>query len=82
MNVGDGRETVHVEVLAVEGCPHAEAAFHLAHDVAGRLGPGISVDRVDVESSEREAEPGLLGAPSIRVNGWDVDETSRHDNTR
>ncbi len=67
------REAVRIEVLAFDGCPHAEAATQLAHKVAGRLGPGITVDRVEVDSPERAAELGFLGSPSIRVNGKDVE---------
>jgi arsenate reductase (thioredoxin) len=66
-------ETVHVEVLIFDGCPHADAAIRLAHEVAGRLGPGITVERVNVDSPERAADLGFLGSPSIRVNGRDVE---------
>jgi arsenate reductase len=62
-------------VLAFDGCPHAEAATQLAQAVAARLGPGITVDRVDVDTPERAAEVGFLGSPSIRVNGLDVERT-------
>jgi len=67
------RETVRAEVLVFDGCPHAEAAIQLAHAVAERLGPGITVERVDVNSPEKAAELGFLGSPSIRVNGLDVE---------
>lgn len=66
-------ETVRIEVLAFDGCPHAEAATQLAHEVAGRLGPGITVDRVEVDTPEKAADLGFLGSPSIRVNGEDVE---------
>ena len=65
--------TVRVEVLVFDGCPHAEAALHLAHAAAERLGPGITVERVDVDTPERAAELGFLGSPSIRVNGADIE---------
>lgn len=66
-------QAVRIEALAFDGCPHAEAATQLAHEVAGRLGPGITVDRVDVDSPQKAAELGFLGSPSIRVNGVDVE---------
>lgn len=69
-------EQVRVEVLVFDGCPHAEAAIELAHAVARRLGPGVTVERVDVNTPERAASVGFLGSPSIRVNGTDVDGTS------
>jgi len=65
--------TVRVEVLVFDGCPHAEAATLLAHTVAQRLGPGITVERVDVNTPEKAAELGVLGSPSIHVDGMDIE---------
>jgi arsenate reductase len=64
---------VHIEVLVFDGCPHAEAALQLAYAVADRLGPGITVERVDVNTPERAADLGFPGSPSIRVNGADIE---------
>ena len=68
-----GHEQVRVEVLVFDGCPHADAAVELARAVAERLGPGIRVERVDVETPEKAAEVAFPGSPSIRVNGADVE---------
>lgn len=65
--------SVRIEVLVIDGCPHAEAALLLARVVAQRLGPGVAVERVDVETAERAAELGFSGSPSIRVNGADIE---------
>jgi arsenate reductase len=65
--------TVRVEVLVFDGCPHAEAATLSAHTVAQRLGPGITVERVDVNTPEKAAELGFIGSPSIHVNGVDIE---------
>ena len=62
-----------LEVLVFDGCPHAEASLQMAHAVAERMGPGITVERVDVDTPERAAELGFLGSPSIRVNGADIE---------
>jgi len=62
-----------IEVSTFAGCPHAEAAIQLAQAVAERLGPGITVDLVDIDTPERAAEFGFLGSPTIRVNGLDVE---------
>jgi len=67
------RETVRVDVLVFDGCPHAAAAIQLAHAVAERLGPGIAAERVDVNTPEKAAELGSLGSPSIHVNGVDIE---------
>jgi arsenate reductase len=64
---------VSIEVLVFDGCPHAETALELARAVADRLGPGISVRRVQVDTAEKAARLGFLGSPSIRVNGLDVE---------
>jgi len=66
-------QSVRIEILVFDSCPHAEAAMRLAHEVAGRLGPGISVERVEVDTPERAVELGFLGSPSLRVNGADVE---------
>jgi arsenate reductase len=72
LNVGC-EQRVRIEVLVFDGCPHAAAAIQLAHDVASRLGPGISVERLDVGTPERAAELGFPGSPSLRVNGVDIE---------
>jgi arsenate reductase len=64
---------VRIEVLVFDGCPHVEAAIRLARGVAERLGPGIAVERVDMDTPEKAAELGFLGSPSIRVNGRDIE---------
>ena len=66
-------ETVRVDVLVFDGCPHADAALRMVEGVVKRLGPGITVERVDVSTTERAAELGFLGSPSIRVNGADIE---------
>ncbi|MEI6669959.1 MAG: arsenate reductase ArsC [Acidobacteriota bacterium] len=66
-------ETIQVEVLVFDGCPHADAALRLAHAVAERLGPGISVKRIDINVAEQAADLRFLGSPSIRVNRLDIE---------
>ena len=67
---------MRVEVLVFEGCPHASAAIALATEIVGRLAPGTSVDRIDVDTPEKAAALGFLGSPSIRVNGEDIERRS------
>lgn len=64
---------VWIEVMVFDGCPHADAAIQLAHGVAERLGPGITVERVDIDTPERANEVGFLGSPSFRINGADIE---------
>jgi arsenate reductase len=67
---------VRIDVLVSDGCPHAQAALQLARAVADRLGPRITVERVDVNTPERARELGFLGSPSFRVNGADIEGRS------
>ena len=45
---------IRLEVPVFDGCPHAEAAPELARSVADWLGPGISVERVEVDTEAGE----------------------------
>jgi arsenate reductase len=38
-----------------------------------RLGPGITVERIDVNTPEKAADLRFLGSPCIRVNGLDIE---------
>ncbi len=63
---------LHVELLAVEDCPHLETALR---DLEGVLGRGIIEVPVQVifVSSQDDAEfLGFRGSPTIRINGDDV----------
>jgi arsenate reductase len=59
--------------MVFEGCPHAEAALELVRRVAERLVPGVSVERLEIDTPEKAAEVGFLGSPSIRIDGVDVE---------
>jgi arsenate reductase len=67
---------MQVEVLVFEGCPHAGEAMTLVREVVGRLAPGASVTRVEVDTPEKAAALGFLGSPSVRVNGEDIERRS------
>ena len=68
--------SMQVEVLVFEGCPHAGEAMALVRGVVGRLAPGVSVDRIDVETPEKAVALGFPGSPSVRVNGEDLEMRS------
>jgi len=67
---------MQVEVLVFEGCPHAGEAMARVTEVVGRLAPGASVDRVEVDTPEKAAALGFLGSPSVRINGEDIERRS------
>jgi arsenate reductase (thioredoxin) len=64
---------VSIDVLVFDGCPHVDDALTLANAVAQRLGPGISVTRIDVETEAEAKAKRFPGSPTIRVNGRDVE---------
>lgn len=64
---------VTIEVLVFEGCPHAQPALTLARAVAQRLGPGIDVRRIEVDTPAKAEAEGFLGSPSFRVEGQDLE---------
>lgn len=67
---------MQVKVLVFEGCPHAGEAMALVREVVGRLAPGASVDRIEIDTPEKAAALGFLGSPSVRVNGEDIERRS------
>jgi len=74
MKQGKSMDHPVIEVLVFDGCPHADPAFELVERIAGRLAPGSSVERVDVDGPEEADRIGFLGSPSIRVNGRDIED--------
>jgi arsenate reductase len=70
---GEGEREVRIEVLVFEGCPHVSQALEMARDVATRLGPDVSVRRVDVDTEEKAEELDFRGSPTLRVAGEDVE---------
>jgi arsenate reductase len=65
--------TVHIEILVRDECPLADAALALAEAIARRLGPGITVEMVHLDSPECAQESASSGSVTLRVNGVDID---------
>jgi hypothetical protein len=66
------REAHRIEVLFLQGCPHAEGATRLVREVASRLLPEAEVfSRPVSEAGMREA--GGAGSPTILVDGRDIE---------
>ena len=67
-------ESMKVEVLFFDGCPHYEALLpHLRSllDAGGAADMAIELVRVaDTEAAQRER---FLGSPSVRVDGKDIE---------
>jgi hypothetical protein len=61
-----------VEVLTLDGCPHAEPAVALAGRVLAETGIDAVIRVLSVVDSDTE-KCRFLGSPSIRVDGRDVE---------
>ena len=66
------REAHRIEVLYLQGCPHAEETARLVRDVASRLLPGEEVLSRTVSQVEMR-EAGGAGSPTILVDGTDIE---------
>jgi hypothetical protein len=66
-----------VEVLYFEGCPNHKAAVERVQSVMNEQGIAPNLAEVEVPDAEAAKAVGFLGSPSIRVNGLDIDPTSR-----
>jgi hypothetical protein len=64
---------MEVEVLTFEGCPNAEAALALVHELIRELGVDAVVREIRVESPEAAERHRFLGSPTVRVDGKDVE---------
>ena len=64
---------VRVDVLFFEGCPNYEPTVELARGVVADLGVEAEVNEIAVESAEAAETHRLLGSPSVRVNGRDIE---------
>ncbi len=61
---------MQVTVLAVPGCPNvALLEEHLARVLEGR--PGVTVSRHEIADEAEAASRGMLGSPTILINGAD-----------
>lgn len=64
---------MRVEVLSFEGCPNAEAAVELVHEVVKELRVDADVCEIRIESPEEAERLRFLGSPTVRVDGRDVE---------
>jgi arsenate reductase len=66
-----------IEVLYTDGCPNSAAATALVREVAAVLAPEACVEPVLIDSSEAAQRRGLLGSPTIRVDGRDIEQRDK-----
>lgn len=66
-----------IEVLYFEGCPNHKPAVERVQQLLREEGVSAEVLEVNVSDAATAQNLGLLGSPSIRVNGLDVEPAAR-----
>jgi hypothetical protein len=67
---------VKLEVLYVDDCPSHEALMPRLRKLMAQVGVDAPVELRHVESVEAAERERLLGSPTLRVDGEDVDPTA------
>jgi hypothetical protein len=67
-----------IEVLTFDGCPHEEAAIGLVVELARELRIRPDVQLIVVVDTDMAARLRFLGAPTIRVEGRDVEPAAEY----
>lgn len=65
---------LRIELLSFDGCPHAEPARSLLHEVVEQLAPAAEIEEVAVTTLQQAQSSKFLGSPSIRVEGRDIED--------
>jgi hypothetical protein len=72
-NQPPGPRRPQVEVLFTPDCPNRDAAIALAQRVCEQLGRHAEIRVVQVPDQAAAEQARLLGSPSIRVDGRDIE---------
>lgn len=64
---------VKVEILAVDGCPHREAALKAVQNAVRATGVRAQIEDVLVNDETEAIAHAMSGSPTVRVNGHDVE---------
>jgi hypothetical protein len=70
---------VKVEVLYFAGCPNHQPAVSQVREALKQEGVRAEMVEVEVNDADAARAVGFLGSPTIRVNGLDVDPSSRSE---
>jgi hypothetical protein len=68
---------MRIELLYVEGCPNLELARERLWRALRELGSKDAVTEILVTDAAAASRLGFLGSPSIRIDGVDIEPTSR-----
>lgn len=69
----DTNGSVRIEILARGDCPNRGMAITVVERVVGEMGVPAEIKVIDVSSPAQAAKRRLLGSPTVRVDGLDVD---------
>ncbi len=70
-------DRLQIEVLYFKGCPNHEPAVEQVRQALKAESIAIAVDEIEVKDAAMAHDIGFLGSPSVRVNGFDVEEAAR-----
>lgn len=62
-----------IEVLYFEGCPHILPTLDLLRQVAAELRLDVSIQEIEVDTSDPEHGHAFHGSPTVLVDGLDLD---------
>jgi hypothetical protein len=65
--------SVQIEILARDDCPNRGMAIVVVQRVVDEMGVPAQIKVIDVSSPAQAAKRRLLGSPTVRVDGHDVD---------
>jgi hypothetical protein len=64
---------MHIELMIVDGCPHADSAYRLFRQSLADVGLGhVEIETTVVASDEDAERRGFTGSPSFFADGHDL----------
>lgn len=74
---GVENRAVEIKILGSEGCANTLPTVELVKNVAHDLNIPINIELVVVSTQEQARELRFLGSPTVRIGGFDIEETAR-----
>jgi hypothetical protein len=68
---------MRVEVFYIDGCPNHKPAVERVKKVLRQERISVPLMEIEIHDESEARKVGILGSPTIRVNGLDVDLKSR-----
>ncbi len=75
--------SVKIEFLYFDGCPHQQKAYELLLEVLReqKKQQPVQIDRIEIKNDEEAQRHEFLGSPTIRVDGVDIDPSTGEKET-